>query len=142
VANTARLKLETVEQGLRFRAMAGSGQETVTDSGPGLTAPSPIEMLLVALGGCIAMDVISILRKQRQVVHSYEVLLEGQRRDDHPRAFTRIEIVHRLSGSDLKVNCIEHAIDLSATKYCSVHATLSKDLEIVNRHEIVPDGAG
>ena len=57
---------------------AGSGQQTIADSGPGMVAPSPVEMLLVALGGCDGMDVISILRKKRQRVTAYEV--DGDRR--------------------------------------------------------------
>jgi len=138
MANTAVLTLETVQEGLRFHAKAGSGQETFTESGKGLQHPSPIELLLVALGGCLAMDVIAILRKQRQDVKAYEVAMTGQRREECPRAFTRIELIHRLTGRDLRLRAIEQAIHLSETKYCSVHATLSKDVEIINRIEIVP----
>ena len=139
MANTTTLELESVEgDGLRFKVHAASGTEMTTDSGPGARAPNPVELLLVALGGCGGMDVISILRKKRQAVTGYEVIVTGERRPQHPRAFTRIEVVHRLRGRNLKPKAIEDAIRLSDTQYCSVHASLSKEIEIVSRYEIVP----
>src|SRR5262245_63770843 len=100
--NSAKLTLVTVDgDGLRFDALTGSGHRAVIDSGAGSIAPSPVEMLLVSLAGCQAMDVISILRKKRQQVTAYDVDVAGERRDQHPRSFTRIEIVHRLTGHDL-----------------------------------------
>ena len=138
MANTAKLTLMTPEgEGLRFSASTGSGQQTVVDSGKGKVAPSPVEMLLVALGSCHAMDVISILRKQRQQVTAYEVDVRGDRRDEHPRSFTRIEIVHRLTGNQLSPEAIQRAIDLSHAKYCSVHASLDPAIAVTNRFEIV-----
>ena len=143
MANTMTLTLETVEgSGLRFRGRAGSGTETVTDSGPGMIAPSPIEAVLLALGGCQAMDVISILRKKRQAVTGYEIAVTGERQTEHPRRYTKIEVVHKLSGHNLSATAIDEAIRLSATKYCSVHASLAPDIEIVDRFEIVPEPAG
>ena len=139
MSNNARLWLETVEgSGLRFRVRAGSGAETVTDGGPGPSGPSPVELLLAALGGCGGMDVISILRKKRQQVTGYEVLVTGERRAEHPRAYTRIEVLHRVRGRDLSPVAIEEAIRLSDTQYCSVHASLGKEIEIASRYEIVP----
>jgi putative redox protein len=140
VTNTASLVLETVEgRGLRFRARVGGGQEMVLDSGPGRSALNPVEALLASLGGCEGMDVIEILRKKRQQVTGYEVALIGERRAEHPRSYTRIELVHRLRGRDLSPAAVEEAIRLSQTKYCSVHASLGKEIEIVSRYEIVPD---
>jgi putative redox protein len=139
MANTATLTLQTVEgTGLRFHVRAGSGTETITDSGPGLTAPNPVELLLVALGGCGAMDVISTLRKKRQKVTAYHVTVHGERRTEHPRAFTRIEVVHHVRGEDLNASAVEDAIRLSCTKYCSVHASLDPKIEMTSRYEILP----
>jgi putative redox protein len=139
MANVATLTLETLEgTGLRFHVRAESGTEMTTDSGPGMVAPSPVELLLVALGGCGAMDVISILRKKRQRVLGYEVTVQGDRRAQHPRAFTRIEIVHRLRGQNLSPTAIEEAIRLSDTKYCSVHASLDPRIRLESRYEILP----
>jgi putative redox protein len=139
MSNQAVLRLETVEgAGLRFRAAVAGGIGTVTDSGPGRTGPSPVELMLVALGGCGGMDVISILRKKRQRVTGYEIEVLGERCETHPRSFTRIEVVHRLRGHDLSAAAIEEAIRLSDTKYCSVHASMDPRIEIVSRFEILP----
>ena len=141
MANTAKLTLETVEgDGLRFGAVTGSGQATALDSGPRKKSPTPVEALLVALAGCHAMDVISILRKKRQRVTAYEVEVSGERRAEHPRAFTRIEIVHRLTGRDLSAEAIRQAIELSHTKYCSVKASLDPAIDVRNRFEIAAAG--
>ncbi len=137
MSNVAHLTLQTVEKGLRFRWQAAAGTEGVFDSGPGRVAPSPVEALLGALGGCEGMDVIDILRKKRQRVTGYEVFVTGERRTEHPRRFTKIEIVHRVTGHDLNGKAIEAAIELSSTKYCSVHASLLPEIEITSRYEIV-----
>ena len=143
MANTALVVLQTVEgTGQVFEARLGSGTRFLMDSAAAPQAPSPVEALLAALGGCCGMDVIGILRKKRQVVTGYEVALAGERSTDHPRRFTRIEIVHRVRGRNLSAAAIEEAIRLSDTKYCSVHATLAPSVEIVSRYEILPDGAG
>lgn len=140
MANTANVVLETVEgDGLVFEAQLGSGTRFVMDSGPQPRGPSPVEALLAALGACGGMDVIGILRKKRQRVTGYEVVLTGERREDHPRRFTRIEVVHRVRGRDLSASAIADAIRLSDTKYCSIYATLAPAVEIVSRHEILPD---
>jgi putative redox protein len=137
--NRANLVLETVEGDQnRFVARFASGASMSLDSPSGAGGPSPIEALLGALGGCTAIDVICTLRKKRQVVLGYEVVVEGERREEHPRAFTRIEVVHRVRGRDLSPAAIEQAIRLSDTKYCSVHANLAGTAEIVSRFEIIP----
>jgi len=84
------------------------------------------------------MDVISILRKQRQHVTAYEVLVEAERHHEHPRYFTRIEVVHRIHGHRIRPEAVAEAIRLSDTKYCSVHAMLEPRAEIVSRFEILP----
>jgi putative redox protein len=103
-------------------------------------APSPLETLIAALGGCGAMDVIGVLRKKRQRVTGYEVMVSGERREDHPRAFTRIEIVHKLRGHAIDPAAVAEAIRLSDTKYCSVHASLDPRIVMTSRYEIVEDG--
>jgi putative redox protein len=138
VANTARLTLMTIGEGLRFRVEVGSGHQALLDSGPGMMAPSPVEALLYAIGGCGAMDVIYILRKKRQQVTGYVIELTGERKEDHPRRFTRIEITHRVYGRDLSLKAIEEAIQLSETKYCSVRAAVIPEIEVTNRVEILP----
>lgn len=139
MASTASVVLQTVEgSGLVFEARTGSGPAFLMDSATEPRGPNPVETLLASLGGCCAMDVIGILRKKRQVVLGYEVAVGGERQAEHPRRFTRIEIVHRVRGRNLDPQAIEEAIRLSDTKYCSVFATLAPAVEIVSRFEIVP----
>ncbi len=138
MSNTAHLELETIERGLRFHVTVGSGQSMTLDSGEGMIAPNPVETLLAALGGCHAMDVISILRKKRQRVTAYTVDLVGERRPEHPRAYTRIEMVHRLKGHDLSEAAVAEALRLTETRYCSVHFSMDPRIEIVNRFELAP----
>ena len=142
MSNTARLELETIESGLRFRGTAGSGKSTLVDSGPGMVAPSPIEMLLISLASCHAMDVIGILRKKRQRVTAYVVETTGERRTEDPRAFTRIEMVHRVTGFAVSLKALQEAVRLSETKYCSVHHSLNPAIEMVSKCEVVEAPAG
>ena len=137
--NTAVLELVNAGSGLRFEARAGSGARTALDSGPARSEPSPVDALLRALGGCEAMDDISILRKKRQEVTGYEVTLTGHRRDEHPKSFTRIEIVHRLRGHALSEPAVEEAVRLSHEKYCSVRHSLDPAIEVVQRWELTED---
>jgi putative redox protein len=139
MANTATVTLRTIEgEGLVFEGRVPGGAGMVMDSSGAPQGPSPVETLLLALGGCSGMDVIGILRKQRQAVTAYEVVVTGERRDQHPRRFTRIEIVHRVRGAGIRAAAVEEAIRLSDTKYCTVYATLAPAVEIVSRHEILP----
>ena len=84
------------------------------------------------------MDVISILRKQRQQVTGYEIEVTAERREEHPRAYTRIDILHRVRGHDVSPAAVEEAIRLSDTKYCSVHAMLAPAVTMTSRFEILP----
>ena len=113
---------------LRFVATSGSGHTFVLDDGTGNTGPRPAELIPMALAGCTAMDVISILRKKRQDVTRYEVRAEGVQMDEHPNAFTRIDVLHVVDGRGIDVEALRRAIELSATKYCSVGATLSSGI--------------
>ena len=100
-------------------------------------APSPVEILLVALGSCSAVDVIGILQKKRQKVTSYSVEVSGDRRDEYPRSYTRMTVHHILAGSGLSPKAVAQAIELSETKYCSVAATLRPTVEIQSTFEII-----
>lgn len=132
-----RLTLQTVAgAGMRFEARFGDWSYEL-DSGPEAKAASPVMALLGALAGCEAMDVISILRKKRLEVHAYEIALHGERAADHPRRFTRIEVIHRVTGRGIPVSALSEAIALSEQKYCSVRHTLRPDLEILHRAEVI-----
>src|SRR5215217_6051094 len=103
------------------------------------SAPSPVELLLVALGSCTATDVASILAKKRQHVTSYVVEVSGERRDEYPRKYTSMKVRHILTGRSLSPNAVAHAIELSETKYCSVAATLQPTVEIQSSFEIIEE---
>ena len=105
------------------------------------SAPSPVELLLVALGSCTATDVASILTKKRQHVTSYVVEVTGQRRDDYPRHYTSMKVHHILTGRSISPKAVAHAIELSETKYCSVAATLRPTVEIQSSFEIIEESS-
>lgn len=103
------------------------------------SAATPMELLLIALGGCTAVDVISILRKKRERVTDYRVEVKGERRAEHPRSYTRLEVRHILRGHNLSEKSVAQAIELSETKYCSVAATLRPAAEIITSYEIIEE---
>jgi len=114
-----------------------TGHAQVMDSkGDRNAATSPVEMLLVAVAGCTAMDVISILLKKRQNVTDYNVEVTGERVAEHPRKFIKFNVHHIVHGRSVSEKAVADAIELSETKYCSVAATIRPTAEIVTSYEI------
>jgi putative redox protein len=117
-----------------FRAMSGSGHEIVLDAsaeaGGTNAGLRPMEALLLALGGCTGMDVISILRKMRQEVTGYRVRVRAMRRGEHPRVFTHVTVEHVVQGRHLNEEMVRRAVELSARRYCSVSAMLQAAVPI------------
>jgi putative redox protein len=135
----AKLRLSVPgEGGRQFVGESGSGHKIVLDDAQGNTGPKPIELVLLALGGCTAFDVVDILRKMRQQVTGYDVELSAEQREEPPRVFTRVLIKHRLHG-DIAPEAVQKAIHLSESKYCSVGAMIGKSAEIISTFEIVPE---
>ena len=126
-----------------FVAVTPSGHaqtlDTNTERG---SAASPMELLLLALGSCTAVDVVSILKKKRERVTDYRVEVRGARRDEYPRKYARMEVRHILRGRNLSERAVAQAIELSETKYCSVAASLRPAVEIVSSYEIVEEEEG
>src|SRR5207248_1035264 len=100
---------------------SGHAQTIETDSARN-SAATPMELLLIALGSCTGVDVISILKKQRQHVTDYRIEVSGERRSDYPRSYTRLNVKHIVRGRGLSEPAVARAIELSDTKYCSVAA--------------------
>ena len=117
---------------------SGHAQTIETDS-QRHSAATPMELLLLALGGCTGVDVISILRKKRQQISDYRIEVSGERREEHPKAFTRLFVKHIVRGRSVSPAAVARAIELSETKYCSVAATLRGTAEIITRYEIIED---
>ncbi len=125
--------------GMAFEAHMPSGHSLVMDAGEDAGGHNlgvrPMHLLLVGLAGCTAMDVISFLRKMRQLVEAYQVVVEGERAEDHPKVYTRIRIRHIITGR-VDERRLAHAIELSETKYCSAKAMLGAVAKIETEYEI------
>jgi putative redox protein len=128
--------------GLRLSARTGSGHTIVMDDAKGDTGPRPAELLMVALAGCTAMDVASILRKKRQPFGRYEVRVAGEQREDPPpNVFERVRVIHVVEG-DVEVEALRRAIELSATKYCTVSGNLASGVSQIHHAYLVRAAAG
>lgn len=121
---------------LSFVGESSSGHQIMMDGNSGDKAPSPMEMVLIATGGCSAIDVVSILRKGRHQVTDCEVKLTSERREEAPRLFTDINLHFIVSGKELTDKIVERAVQLSAEKYCSVSLMLGKAANITHSFEI------
>jgi putative redox protein len=125
---TKRTILTAAGDGLRFVGSTTSGHTVGFDDDLGNSSARPAEVLLASLGACTAMDVLSILRRKRQRVSHYRVLVEGNQANEHPHVFTDIRIVHEFSADEVDSAPARRAIELSAGKYCAISATLSSGL--------------
>jgi putative redox protein len=120
-----------------FVGISPSGHALTLDAdGQRSAAPSPLELLLVSLGACTATDVITVLHKKREHVTDYRIEVHGERRDEFPKSFRRMEVRHILTGRNINEESVAKAIQLSTDKYCSVAATLRPTAEIVTSYEI------
>ena len=97
---------------------------------------TPMELFLVALAGCTAMDVQWIMDKQRQQVDRLEISARGTRRDEDPKYYGTIELEYMLAGPGIRKDAVERAIRLSQEKYCSVKAMLKDDVKINIKYRI------
>lgn len=130
-------------QGMSFTGTADTGFNVPLGAEPGVGGADdgfrPIELLAVGLAGCTAMDVISILRKKQQVVTGFEVRVQAQRADEHPKVITQAKIIYDVRGHNVDETALLRAIELSAVKYCPAHAMLSKAFPMELVYEIYED---
>jgi putative redox protein len=98
----------------------------------------PKELLLLALGGCTASDVISILQKKRVELDGFEIRITAEQRDEHPQVFTKIHLEYVVRGDDIRPQDVVRAIELSETKYCSVSAMLRPAVPITWSYRVEP----
>lgn len=113
----------------RYVAEATSRHAIVMDTATEKTANSPIELVLIALCGCTASDVVGILRKKREPFTSLEVSAEGERAQGYPAVYTEIRLKYRVGGK-VSEKAMQDAVRLSKEKYCSVSAMLEKTAKI------------
>jgi len=125
--------------GIAFEGITESGQTVFMDSpiaegGP--QGPSPMQLLLISLAGCTAMDAISILKKKRQDVTGFEVHVVGNRAPEHPKYYSDIEMEFVVRGRNISPKAVERAIELSQERYCSASANLKPKSNIFSRYRI------
>lgn len=115
---------------MRFVGTADTGFPVVMDAHPSVGGDNsglrPMELLLVGLCGCTAMDVISILRKKRQQVSDLEVKAHAKNAETYPKVFTNIALEYIVTGKDVDPSAVERAIQLSAERYCPAQAMLGQ----------------
>ncbi len=123
------------QNGLTFKGTNEAGQSVIID-GDG-NAPSPMHLMLMAVGGCSSIDVVMILEKARQQISDCVCHLEAERAETPPRVFKKIHAHYVVTGKDLKLNQVERACQLSMEKYCSASLMLKEAVEISHSFEVI-----
>lgn len=117
-------------EGLKFEVNVNGRKLKLNSSDMMEQAFTPMELFLVALAGCTAMDVQWIMDRQRQKLNKFDINISGRRRADDPRYYERIDMHYSLSGSDVRKDAVERAIRLSQEKYCSVRAMINDAVKL------------
>ncbi len=135
-----KVELQRIDQDFHFKALGAAGVPVHIDAGIKIgghdAGARPMEMLLMGVGGCSAIDVILILRKQKQVLKDIRILVDGQRKKGEPiSVFTDINLHFILSG-ELDEKKVDRAISLSMNKYCSAAAMMGKTAKMTYSFEI------
>ncbi len=120
----------------RFIGTASSGHAIVVDAGKTKTGNGPMELVLIGLCSCTAVDVVNILRKKREPFTSLEVRAEAERAPEPPSVYSRVKLIYRVGGK-VSQKAVEDAVHLSETKYCSVAGMVSKTAKITYEIEYV-----
>ena len=135
-----KIEIERVNEHVHLQAKNEQGITVDMDGSPEIGGENlgarPMQMILMALGGCTSMDMLSILKKMREDVKGYKVNVEAERATEHPMVFTKIHIHYILEGN-LKKENVEKAIALSMDKYCSVTHMLNKTADITHSYKIL-----
>ena len=136
MANTA--KISWVE-GALFVAESGTGHTFTMDGAEDVggrdLGPRPMEVLLMGMGGCTAIDVVSMLKKQRQDITGVEVAMTAERASDYPKVYVNVKLIYTVRGRKLNKALVERAVTLSDEKYCSATAMFKKTAKVT--HEVV-----
>lgn len=129
-------------KGLTFTGKSNTNHwvmmDTTEDIGGHAGGTRPLELVLLALGGCTGMDVVSILKKMQQQYDSFELKLDGEVSQEHPKVFRKIHIEYVFGSREMDEEKVKKAIDLSMDRYCPVTAMLRNSVEITHEYRIVP----
>ena len=130
-------------ENMQFVATADSGHAVIMDAPPSAGGNSsgakPSELLLMGFGGCSGMDVVSILKKKKQDVTAFEMNVDGDTAESHPRYFTDIHIEYVITGRNISEDAVKRAIELSLNKYCTVGNTIGKAAKITHSYKIIQE---
>ncbi len=133
------------EQRMTFTGTADSGFEVALGASPRVGGDDdgfrPLELMLISLAGCAAMDVISILQKKRQDITGFNVSADAETSREHPRVFTSITVHYNVRGRNVDPKAVERAIELSETRYCPAQAMLAKSVPIEHTYTIEEEPA-
>lgn len=140
---TARLAMPDATTGMLFESTLPTGHTIQVDVSPQFggnsLGPEPKQLLLVSLGACTGLDVISILRKKRQDVTHYSINVLATEATDHPKIYTSILVEHVVGGRSIDPRAVDRAIELSITRYCPVHALLSQVIPIEHVYRVLEE---
>ena len=114
---------------MQFVGRVQDGPAVVLDNPEGGSGPTPMQLVLMGVAGCTAMDVISILKKKRSPVTGMQLNIRAEQAEDHPKRYTAIAIEFVITGRNVKPGDVERAIELSATKYCSAIGSINAEVE-------------
>lgn len=121
-----------------FIGTSPSGHALVLDANHDRNSgATPVELLMIAVGGCTAVDIVSILEKKRQKVTHYRVEVTAERNEEHPRFVKKFFVKHIISGHNIEEKAVKRAIELSDEKYCSVAATVKPTAEVLTSYAII-----
>jgi putative redox protein len=136
-------KIATVKwlDNMCFVGQSASGHAVVMDGPPDIGGQNlgvrPMEMVLLGLGGCTAVDVIMMLQKSKQDVRDCHIEVSAERADSVPKVYTKIHVHYIVKGKDLNEAKVERAVNLSSEKYCSVSKMLEQAAEVTHDFEII-----
>jgi putative redox protein len=134
------LLTQPLKQERQFAVTTGTDHHLLLDDAAGGTGPKPIELVAVALAGCTAFDVITVLRQKfHQKVTGYEVRVEADQAERPPQVFTAVRIHHLVTGFEIHSAALQEAIRLSEEKYCSVGAMVKQTADVRTTYEIIEE---
>ena len=133
----------TLQENVRWKADAGSGHSVIIDgpveAGGENAGFRPMELMLLGLGGCLAYDMLMILRRMRQDVTGYQLKLVGHRAEEPPTVYTEVNLEHTITGYGIDEANVKRALNLAESKYCSASAMFSKTAKLNHTLHIVED---